>query len=356
MNSISLSSGHLNWPLHFERTEMRNKMSKLSRWLVLLATLLLPIAYFTPIWKIQLWAPQYPEGLQMQIWIDKLSGDVNTINGLNHYIGMAFIEEEMFPELKFLKYIVGGIIAFGIITFLVNKPALLKIFTLLLVLFAVAAMADMYIWGYKYGHNLDPHAAIKIEGESYQPPLIGYKQLLNFLAFSFPDNGGIALFASGLIALFATVYHWLKNRKKKVAVSALGLLLLFGFISCKPEAPKLNFNKDDCDYCGMKLMDDRYGCLFVTPKGKAYRFDDINCMLNFYIENATITPEQQMVIDFSSPGKLIDATTAVYLKNEELKSPMGGNAAAFAVQDSANRYHGLLGGSIINWKKIQDNE
>ena len=70
------------------------------------ASLSLIATYFLPLWRIDLWAPQYPEGLSMQIWLNKLSGQVEIINGLNHYIGMAHIKEEMFPEFKFLSYIV----------------------------------------------------------------------------------------------------------------------------------------------------------------------------------------------------------------------------------------------------------
>jgi copper chaperone NosL len=160
-----------------------------NRIMILLAALLIIPAYFTPLWQISLWAPQYPEGLNMKIWIDHLSGNVDQINGVNHYIGMRHIGDEMFPEFGFLIYIIGALIALGIIAFLIGKRWSLYTFFGLMTLFGLAVLADMYQWGYKYGHNLDPKAAIKVEGMSYQPPLIGYKELLNFLAYSGPDTG-----------------------------------------------------------------------------------------------------------------------------------------------------------------------
>lgn len=357
MSIVSLSSDRVNRSLHFETIAMQNKITPLSRWLILVATIILPIAYFTPIWTIKLWAPQYPEGLKMQIWINKLTGDINTINGLNHYIGMANIEEEMFPELNFLTYIVGLIIALGVATFLVNRTYMLRIFTIVLVVFAAAAIIDMYRWEYKYGHNLNPHAAIKIEGESYQPPLIGYKQLLNFLALSIPAKGGYALFASGFISILSLILNWRKHRKMASIASVAGLAALFSFSSCSAPPAKLDFAKDDCDYCGMKLMDNRYGAMLMNSKGKGFKFDDINCMLNYKKENmSSEQPSKILVIDFSSPGVLIDATTAYYIKNEELKSPMGGNAAAFANRDSLNKFHASLHGEVVSWDNIQHNE
>src|ERR1022692_1496907 len=91
------------------------------RWIVLVTSLILPSAYFLPIWSIQLWAPQYPEGLEMKIWLNKLSGSIDIINDLNHYIGMGKINVAMFPEFGYMVYVLGAVIAFGLITFIANK-------------------------------------------------------------------------------------------------------------------------------------------------------------------------------------------------------------------------------------------
>ena len=90
-------------------------MSIISRILVAIGALALIFAYFVPAWSIYLVAPQYPEGLSMQIWLNKISGQVEIINGLNHYIGMKHIDEKMFPEFGFLVYILGVFIVFGLV-------------------------------------------------------------------------------------------------------------------------------------------------------------------------------------------------------------------------------------------------
>lgn len=178
--------------------------SPLSRVLILVSALLMVSAYFTPLWQISLWAPQYPEGLNMKIWIDRLSGDVDIINGVNHYIGMKHIGQEMFPELQYLVYVFGAIIAFGVLAAILAKRWALYTYLLLLLILGLGVLVDMYLWGYDYGHNLDPSAAIKVPGMAYQPPLIGYKELLNFLAYSGPDTGGWILAASVLLAGLAS--------------------------------------------------------------------------------------------------------------------------------------------------------
>ena len=77
---------------------------------------------------------------------------------------------------------------------------------------AAVGMYDFYMWEYDYGHNLNPHAAIKIPGMAYQPPLIGSKQLLNFNAISMPHIGTYILFFAAVIAIFAL---YLDKRIKK---------------------------------------------------------------------------------------------------------------------------------------------
>ena len=102
-----------------------------SRILVLAASLLMIGGFFLPVWQIDLSAPQYPEGLGMKIWIDKLSGDIDIINGLNHYIGMKHIKAEMFPEFSYMKYILGALIGIGLlVTALGKKPVLYTWFAL----------------------------------------------------------------------------------------------------------------------------------------------------------------------------------------------------------------------------------
>ena len=83
------------------------------------AALALGLLYLTPLWHIGLTAPQYPEGLGLNIWINKITGekpqDLNSINGLNHYIGMKEIVPESFPELRYMPIAVAVFIGLGLL-------------------------------------------------------------------------------------------------------------------------------------------------------------------------------------------------------------------------------------------------
>jgi copper chaperone NosL len=190
------------------------KLNLITRIAVLVSALLMISAYYVPLWQILMWAPQYPEGLEMKIWINTLSGDVKIISALNHYIGMKHIEVEMFPEFQYMVYIVGFIIGVGLLTSIINRRFMLLTYASTIVLAGIGALVDFYLWGYDYGHNLDPTAPIVVPGMSYQPPLIGTKQLLNFTAFSGPDVGGWVFVVAGVLAIGFAFFEFYSSRKK----------------------------------------------------------------------------------------------------------------------------------------------
>ena len=136
----------------------------------------------------------------MFVWIDTITGqkpnDLQSINGLNHYIGMKAIVPAAIPELRLMPGIIATLIGAGLVVAGIGRRGLLYAWTALLTVIAAAGLVDFWIWGYHYGHDLDPTAAIKIPGLSYQPPLLGSKQLLNFTAISWPSLGGWAIAAA----------------------------------------------------------------------------------------------------------------------------------------------------------------
>ncbi|MCB0773610.1 MAG: hypothetical protein KDB93_09565, partial [Flavobacteriales bacterium] len=92
-----------------------------SRILIAFAALAMGIMLWQPIWRIDLWAPQYPEGLVLQIYHDSFTGNVDQINGLNHYIGMAVIQNDMFPEFEIMRYAIGLLIVWGVAAALIGR-------------------------------------------------------------------------------------------------------------------------------------------------------------------------------------------------------------------------------------------
>lgn len=188
-----------------------------SKLMLLVVASLFIGSLFFPLWQIELEAPQYPEGLVLRLHANKIGGDVEIINGLNHYIGMATLHTENFFEFTVLPYIFGSFALISLGLFFIAKRKAVLLFFISYVLFVILAAIDFYRWNYEYGHNLDPNAAIKVPGMAYQPPLIGYKQLLNFGAYSIPDIGGWFLTACGLLLLIIIIKEYSLFSKKKIS-------------------------------------------------------------------------------------------------------------------------------------------
>ena len=187
-----------------------HSLLKITRILLIVCGIALVVSIFVPLWSIYLQAPQYPEGLSMFLWANKITGEYEIINGLNHYIGMKTIHPEDFWEFKVLPYALGFFAFLCFLAAVLNRKMWLYITAVLFLIFGVAFMVDFWLWEYDYGHNLDPNAAIVVPGMSYQPPLIGFKQLLNFGAYSYPNIGGGIMFG---VALILAILAFIEFRK-----------------------------------------------------------------------------------------------------------------------------------------------
>lgn len=329
-----------------------NKLSVTSRILVAFASGALIAVFFLPAWRIDLFAPQYPEGLVMKIWINDIKGDVEIINGLNHYIGMKHITVDMFPEFKFLPYVVAFFMALGMTVAISGNRKFLFAYLVLTVIGGALAMYDFYTWAYDYGHNLDPNAPIQVPGLSYQPPLFGHKRLLNFDAYSYPDVAGWIVVGAGTLAFAVWFFEWYKTRRRKKVSTVVALLFIptLFFASCNPKAEPIVIGKDACHYCKMNISDARFGGELVTKKTRVYKFDDLHCLIAF--SRTGEVPDKdialKLVSNYEAPNELLDMNSAIFLKGGELKSPMNGNVAAVKTEESATR--------IINSKKAEQIE
>ena len=337
---------------------MKNRMRTISRIMLGVCALALVAVLFVPMWKIELTAPQYPEGLKLLIHANKLGGNVDIINGLNHYIGMKTLHTNDFIEFTVLPYIILFFIAAFILTAFLSKRKWLIILFALFVSFGVIAMVDFWRWEYNYGHHLNPDAAIIVPGMAYQPPLIGYKQLLNFGAYSIPDIGGWIFVAAGavllsLVLLELRAWRIIKRNNRRIqTITAVIYLMLLSSCSAGPESLKIG--KDNCSFCKMTISDNRYGAEIITLKGKVYKFDDSYCLLSF-IHSKTVEKkdlDKVYFTDYMDEHALIKADNAFLLQSDFFRGPMNGNMAAFSNEDSMKKIAQQYKGNIIMWKQL----
>ena len=197
---------------------------------MIIGSLLLLGLFKFPLWNIKLGAPQYPDPLGMNIYIQGIEGveefDIQNIDGLNHYIGMKTIPkaEEMW-EFTVFPTVIGGMVALGVIIGLlgflgkVSYKWFLGWFILMSVL-GLLGMYDFNLWLIDYGTDLDPKAIMKLENldgtpMTYKPPLLGYQKMLNFDVDSWPSTGAYMIFAGMMLTVVAFFVG--KHEAKKIS-------------------------------------------------------------------------------------------------------------------------------------------
>jgi hypothetical protein len=196
--------------------------------LMITGSLLVLSLFVFPMWNIQLGAPQYPEPLGIDIYVNGLKGqsefDIQNIDGLNHYIGMKTLpkpddmwEFSVFPIVTLSMAVLG--VVFGLLGFFKNaSPNLFLVWFILMSVLGVLGIYDFNQWMIEYGTDLDPNAIMKLMSPDgspmqYNPPLFGHKKLLNFDAYSYPRLGGILLWV-GMMMTLAAFYLGKKSLKR----------------------------------------------------------------------------------------------------------------------------------------------
>jgi len=138
-----------------------------------------------------------------------------------------------------------------------------------------------------------------------------------------------------------------------------GLLAIFVAIlllstSCTIDAEKISYGKDACHYCQMTIVDQQHAAQYVTSKGKQFKFDAIECMLNEFSEKTIQNTAIILVADYANPGVMTDANNAIYLISEKIKSPMGDFLSAFSEQETANKFFSSEVDTLYSWISIKE--
>lgn len=190
------------------RDELRRRTARyaLPTLLLLAAAGLLAGSYFQPYWAMTLHAPQYPKGLHVQAYLNRLTGDVKEIDGLNHYIGMRPLNDAARLERQtsaMLIAVFAGLVLAAI--FIHSRWAAAAALPALL--FPLGFLADLQYWLASFGTNLDPHAALSSSIKPFVPPVLGVGTIGQFKTVAVVGPGLWLATAASLLVLVALYFH-----------------------------------------------------------------------------------------------------------------------------------------------------
>ena len=182
-----------------------------SRLLLTVAAPLVLVVNLLPLWNLTMFAPQYPNGLRLDIYSHTLAPghggeDIQEINLLNHYIGMRDLAVEDFAEFKWMPFVLGGLALLFLRAVVLGTVKELVDATVLFVYFGGFSAWTFGYKLYRYGHDLAPTAAVKVP--PFMPPMFGFQQIANFEVYSYPKVGSYVMAGVGVLLLGALWLAW----------------------------------------------------------------------------------------------------------------------------------------------------
>jgi hypothetical protein len=204
----------LNWEFRF----LHKSLNGWSRLFLLVAAVTVAASVLFPLWKLRLVAPQYSNGLTMKIYAYKLVGgglngnDINEINNLNHYIGMKKIQQAEFTEMQIMPFMFGVFILLALRAVVFGEMKGVIDLFVLASYFGAFSIGAFYYRLYWYGHNLDPHAPMRIK--PFTPLVFGTQKIANFTQSSYPELGTYLLWVFMLWLILAI---WFSRKEQALA-------------------------------------------------------------------------------------------------------------------------------------------
>lgn len=194
-----------------------------ARLMLLAAAALLVATYLFPLWNLTMFAPQYPDGLRLDIYSYTLVGgnngqDVKEINVLNHYIGMQDLVNESFTEFKWMPFVIGALGLLVLRAVVHGTVVALVDVTMLFVYFGAFSLWSFGYKLYRYGHDLSPDAAVQVP--PFMPPMFGYRQIANFEVYSYPRLASYAMAGVVVLLFSALLWTWWNVRRRVLPVAA----------------------------------------------------------------------------------------------------------------------------------------
>jgi len=194
------------------------------RLLMLAAVACLVATYFFPLWNLTMFAPQYGDGLRLDIYSYTLVGgnngqDIKEINVLNHYIGMRDLAEQDFTEFKWMPFVIGALALLILRAVVIGTVSSLVDVGMLFIYFGAFSLWSFGYKLYRYGHDLAPNAAVEVD--PFMPPMFGYQKIANFEIYSYPQPASYAMGAALLLLVVAFLVAWREiRRERKLALVA----------------------------------------------------------------------------------------------------------------------------------------
>lgn len=133
----------------------------------------------------------------------------------------------------------------------------------------------------------------------------------------------------------------------------LPVSFLISLVACQVKPQPINYGSDSCHFCKMTIVDNQHAAELVTVKGKAFKYDAIECMVNDLHDWDQAEVKYHLIADYSDPGKLIDATSSHFVISQAIPSPMGRYLTGFGNAEKRNNVLKDARGEALDWQQLR---
>lgn len=183
----------------------------------IVAGILLIISISQPYWHMTLDAPQYPGGLAIQLYVNKVGGDVSEIDGLNHYIGMQKLDASGQLERTISGYAIPVLAVLAIVSSLLQNRWLALLLALPAMTYPLVFTGDLFYWLYTAGHTLDPKAPLSSSIKAFTPAIWGLGKVGQFKTHAHFEIGFYLAVAAAVIMVAVVTFRFWYSRKLQKA-------------------------------------------------------------------------------------------------------------------------------------------
>lgn len=190
------------------REEMQEHAERyrVPSWLFISAAMLLMVSLLLPYWVLRLKAPQFPKGLTITAYVNRLTGDVGELEGLNHYVGLGSFQDAA-PFERSIAIAAITVLAGLLIAALLIHSRWVLVLVLPAVLFPIIFLVDLQFWLWNFGNHLDPAAPLAAAVGKFTPPIFGPAEIAQFDTLALPGIGLILAFIASGLASTGLYYH-----------------------------------------------------------------------------------------------------------------------------------------------------
>lgn len=190
-----------------------------TRFVLALLVAPLVLSFTQPLWRIEVVAPEYPDGLSLDIYAHTIEtghdgADLRDLNVLNDYIGMRPLERHDLTDLDWLPFAIGLIAILALRCAAVGEVRSLVDVAVVTFYVGAFAVARFLYRLHAYGHDLSPDAPVKVE--PFSPPLFGSRAVGAYTTTSGPGVGTwlLVAFAAGAVGIL--LYHLVVGRRREL--------------------------------------------------------------------------------------------------------------------------------------------